>query len=54
MLPAMLATILRTQYIKTLKKIIKVLENTSVELLKWFRNNEIKVNADKCHLLVNS
>ena len=50
----MLTTILRTQYIKTLKKIIEVLENTSVELLTWFKNNEIKVNADKCHLLLNS
>ena len=45
---------LRIQYIKTLKKIIKVLENTSVDLLKWFKNNGMKANADKCHLLVNS
>ena len=50
----MLTTILRTQYIKTLKKIIKVLENTSVDLLKWFKNNGMKANADKCYPLVNS
>ena len=39
---------------KNPQKIIKVLENTSVNLLKWFKNNGIKANADKCHLLVNS
>ena len=50
----MLTTILRTHYIKTLKKIIKVSENTSVDLLKWFKNNGMKANADKYHLLVNS
>ena len=50
----MLTTILRTQSIKTLKKLLKVLESTSVDLLTWFKNNGMKVNADKCHLLVNS
>ena len=39
---------------KNTEKIIKVLENTSVDLLKWFKNNGMKANADKCHLLVNS
>ena len=29
-------------------------EHTSIELLTWFKNNGMKVNADKCHLLVNS
>ena len=33
---------------------MKVLENTFVDLLKRFQNNGRKVNADKCHLLVNS
>ena len=32
----------------------KLLENTSVELLKWFKNNGMKANADKDHLRVNS
>ena len=35
-------------------KIIKVLEDTSVELLTRFKNNGMKANADKYHLLVNS
>ena len=39
---------------KNSEKIIKVLENTSVDLLIWFKNNGMKANADKCHLLVNS
>ena len=38
---------------KNPEKIIKVLENTSVDLLKWFKNNGMKANADKCYLLVN-
>ena len=33
---------------------IKVLGNTSVDLLTWSKNNGMKANADKCHLLVNS
>ena len=39
---------------KNPKKIIKVLKNTSVDLLKLFKNNGMIANADKCHLLVNS
>ena len=51
----MLTTILRAQKIKTLKKIIKVLEDTSVDLLMIrFKNHEMKACADKYHLLVNS
>ena len=33
-------------------KIIKVLEDISLELLTRFKNNRIKANADKYHLLV--
>ena len=33
---------------------IKLLEDTSIDLLTCFKNNEMKVNADKCHLLVSS
>ena len=39
---------------KSPEKVIKVLKDTSVDLLPWFRNNGTKANADKCHLLVNS
>ena len=33
---------------KNPKKIIKVLEHTSADLLTWFKNNGMKPNADKC------
>ena len=39
---------------KNPEKTIKVLEHTSVDLLIWFKNNGMKANADKYHLLVNS
>ena len=35
-------------------KTIKILENASVDVLTWFKNNGMKANTDKCHLLVNS
>ena len=28
-------------------------ENSSNELMQWFSNNQMKANADKCHLLTN-
>ena len=33
---------------------IKALEETGQNLLNWFLNNKIKLNIDKCHLLLNS
>ena len=34
--------------------VIKSLEEASTKLLKWFRDNLMKSNADKCHLLVST
>ena len=34
-------------------EVLKKLENVSVELLKWFKNNGMKVNTNKCHLLIS-
>ena len=34
--------------------VIKALEEIGENLLNWFLNNEIKLNSDKCHLLLNS
>ena len=40
---------------KSPEKIIEVLEDTCVDFLIWFEvSSEMNVNADKCHLLVNS
>ena len=35
-----------------LDAVINKLEETNNSLLQGFRNNHMKVNADKCHLLV--
>ena len=35
----------------TINEVIKRLEPASVNLLKWFANNQMKANQDKCHLI---
>ena len=35
-----------------LEEVIQKLELTNNNLFKWFKNNQMKANADKCHLLV--
>ena len=37
-----------------IKDVIKALEETEKNFVNWFSNNEMKLNADKCHLLLNS
>ena len=34
--------------------VIKALEEIGESLINWFSNNEMKLNTDKCHLLLNS
>ena len=34
--------------------VIKTLEEIGENLLNWFSNNEMKVNTDKCHLILNN
>ena len=34
------------------EEVIEKLEKVSVNLLKWFKNNVVKVNVEKCHLLL--
>ena len=38
----------------SLDNVISNLEKSTNSLLKWFRENQMKANADKCHLLVSS
>ena len=38
----------------TIEGVIKSLEEVSKKLLKWFDDNLMKSNADKCHLLVST
>ena len=35
-----------------LDTLINKLEKSNNNLFQWFRNNHMKANADKCHLLV--
>ena len=34
--------------------VIKALKEIGEDLLNWFLNNEMKLNTDKCNLLLNS
>ena len=37
---------------KDVKDLLKLLETETTEVLKWFEINEMKPNADKCHLII--
>ena len=37
----------------TIDEVIKRLETASVNLFKWFSDNQMKANQDKCHLIVS-
>ena len=34
--------------------VVKLVEESSTKLFKWFSGNLMKSNADKCHLLVST
>ena len=33
-------------------KVIKALEDIGENLIKWFSDNQMKLNTDKCHVLL--
>ena len=37
----------------TIDEVIKRLQIASVKLFKWFADNQMKVNQDKCHLIIS-
>ena len=39
--------------IETIDEVIKLLEHDSTLLFKWFSDNQMKANINRCHLLVN-
>ena len=39
---------------KNVEEVLNGLENVSSNLFQWFTENELKGNATKCHLLINS
>ena len=38
----------------SIEEVIQKLENAEKMHFQWFRDNQMKVNADKCHSLCNS
>ena len=35
-------------------EVITILENDSIQLFKWFSDNQMKANKDKCHLVISN
>ena len=35
-------------------EVITILENDSIQLFKWFSDNQMKANKDKCHLVIRN
>ena len=38
----------------SIEGVIRILENNSINLFKWFSDSMMKANKDKCHLMVSS
>ena len=38
---------------KNAEEVIQTLEQISKPLLQWFKDNKMKLNPDKCHLILN-
>ena len=47
-------TIIPYNFYFSLNNVISNLEKSTHSLLNWFRENHMKANADKCHLVVSS
>ena len=45
-----------TPYVSSdsIEDVIRILENDSIKLFKWFSDKIMKANKDKCHLIVSS
>ena len=37
----------------SIENVIKSLEDDSINLFKWFLDNQMKANSNKCHLITN-
>ena len=38
----------------TIDEVIRKLETASVKLFRWFADNQMKANQDKCHVIAGS
>ena len=45
-----------TPYVETnnIDEVITILENDSIQLFKWFSENQMKANKGKCHLVISN
>ena len=45
-----------TPYVEdnSIDEVINMLENDSIQLFKWFSDNQMQANKDKCHLIVSN
>ena len=45
-----------TPYVEdnNIDEVITILENDSIQLFKWFSDNQMKTNKDKCHLIISN
>ena len=45
-----------TRYVSydSIEDVIRILENDSIKLFKWFSDSMMKANKDTCHLIVSS
>ena len=39
---------------ESIDDVIKSLEDDSINLFKWFLDNQMKANSDKCHLITST
>ena len=37
----------------SIEYVIRIIENDSIKLFKWFSDNMMRANKDKCHLIVS-
>ena len=35
-------------------EVVTILKNDSIQLSKWFSDNQMKANKDKCHLVISN
>ena len=45
-----------TPYVEAnnIDEVVTILENDSIQLFKWFSDNQMKANKDKCHLVISN
>ena len=40
--------------VNNIDEVITILENDSIQLFKWFCDNQMRANKDKCHLVISN